>query len=51
MAELVAKTDLQATKADLQADLLALEGRLEAKIENQSLRTTVRLSESGMMNK
>src|ERR1700693_3074165 len=43
MAELVTKTDLQATKTDLQADLLALEGRLEAKIENQSLRVTIRL--------
>jgi hypothetical protein len=43
MAELVTKTDLQATKTDLQADLLALEGRLEAKIENQSLRGTIRL--------
>jgi hypothetical protein len=43
MAELVTKTDLQSTKTDLQADLLALEGRLEAKIENQSLQVTIRL--------
>ena len=50
MAELVTKTDLQAiktdlqvVKTDLQASLTALEGRLDGKIENLSLRLTVRL--------
>jgi hypothetical protein len=37
------KTDLQVTKTELQAASTALEGRLESRIENLSLRLTVRL--------
>ena len=43
MTELVTKQDLQATKLELQAAMNSLEARLEAKIDTQTLRLTVRL--------
>ena len=43
MAELVTKADLQVTKADLQTTVNSAVALLEAKIESQSLRLTIRL--------
>jgi fatty acid desaturase len=43
MAELVTKADLRAEIQAVRADLLALKEQLESRMENQTLRLTVRL--------